>query len=258
MIPPPDSARPLILVADDNPLNQAVTRGQLQNLGYRVDVVANGEEALEALEHAPYAAVLMDCEMPVMDGYTAAIEIRRREGTNRHTLIVALTAHAMEDEWDRCVRAGMDDYLAKPVKPRELAHMLQRWIPAADQRVDQAIASRPAEGRDAIPATIDADAMEDVRREVGNERLAFFVETVLADLSRLIDRLKDLPQQGSLAAIESDAHRLLGACRTLGFQGIGVVCEQIETSASDGAGHDWVGYAARLDAERKVVLERLG
>ena len=121
-------AAPLVLVAEDNPVNQMLAVRQLDKCGYRTEVVANGNEALEATAHTSYAAVLMDCQMPEMDGYDASRQIRNRERTGEHLPIVATTAHSMSGDRDKCLAAGMDEYLSKPIRTIELRDTLARAI----------------------------------------------------------------------------------------------------------------------------------
>jgi two-component system, sensor histidine kinase and response regulator len=135
-VPDPGSAAPSarqpgrgrVLVVEDNAINQLVARGLLDRLGFVADLAGNGHEALAALERNGYAAVLMDCQMPEMDGYTATAEIRRREAGQQHIPIIAMTAGALAGDEERCLAAGMDAYLPKPINSTQLESLLVRWV----------------------------------------------------------------------------------------------------------------------------------
>jgi CheY-like chemotaxis protein len=127
LVRPARPRRGLLLLAEDNPVNQRVAVAMLQGDGYRVDTVATGAAAVEAVVAGRYEVVLMDCHMPVMDGYEASTRIRAHEGTGRRTPIVAMTAGARHEDWERCLSVGMDDYLAKPVKMQNLLSVVARW-----------------------------------------------------------------------------------------------------------------------------------
>jgi CheY-like chemotaxis protein len=124
----PIPSRFRVLVAEDNIMNQKVAVRMLEKLGCRVDVAANGQEVLDALEHMSYDVIFMDCQMPELDGYEATATIRAREAqTGGHIPIIAMTANAMQGDHARCLAAGMDDYVSKPAQSATLAEMLQKW-----------------------------------------------------------------------------------------------------------------------------------
>jgi CheY-like chemotaxis protein len=118
----------VVLIAEDNPVNQRLAAMQVRALGYSFDVAANGHEAVAAVARGGYALVLMDCQMPDLDGFEATRLIRSREQSGRRVRIIAMTANAMHGDRDACLAARMDDYLAKPVRLDELRAMLERWV----------------------------------------------------------------------------------------------------------------------------------
>lgn len=129
-------SRPLVLLVEDNPVNQKVAANMIEKLGYRVNVAANGREAVDSLARIPYVLVFMDCQMPEMDGFEATRVIRKQEeslrpegGKPSHLPIIAMTANAMQEDRDRCLAVGMDDFLSKPVTSKSLAAVLDRWLP---------------------------------------------------------------------------------------------------------------------------------
>jgi CheY-like chemotaxis protein len=118
-----------VLLAEDNAINSRVATRMLEKLGFRVDVAVNGKEAVDMLEMLPYDLILMDCQMPTMDGYEATQEIRRCQGERGRVPIIAVTANSMEGDKERCLQAGMDDYIAKPIKAELLREIVLRWAP---------------------------------------------------------------------------------------------------------------------------------
>jgi CheY-like chemotaxis protein len=119
---------PRVLLAEDNLVNQKLVLRLLEKVGLKADVVANGSQAVAAIGKATYDLILMDCQMPEMDGFEATAEIRRLEGNARHTTICALTAHAMAGDRERCIDAGMDDYISKPLTVGVLNNKIAHWI----------------------------------------------------------------------------------------------------------------------------------
>lgn len=139
----------LVLIAEDNPVMQELALRQLMRLGYRADLVKNGRQAVEALSQRQYALVLMDCQMPEMDGYEATLLIRRQEKGERHVPIVAMTASAMKGDRENCLASGMDDYLSKPVSQNDLIRVLNKWVHKTDAESEGSGLLSPSSEREA-------------------------------------------------------------------------------------------------------------
>jgi two-component system, sensor histidine kinase and response regulator len=231
-----EDRRRRVLVVEDNPVNQALAVAILAKLGYGAEVAGNGREAVEAVAHAAYGAVLMDCQLPVMDGYQATAEIRRREGTGRHTPIIAMTAAALPGDRERCLAAGMDDYIAKPVLVSDVAAGLSRWL-RGEATVPRASAS--ADLAESARDVLDPDRLAELRlldsAGDGSEFLRMLVDCFLTSASADLASLRAAVQRGDTTAIYHVAHRLKGAAATLGSPGMVNLCQELEELASPGA-----------------------
>jgi CheY-like chemotaxis protein len=198
----------LILLAEDNIVNQKVAVRQLQKLGFRADAVANGREAVEALERIPYDVVLMDCQMPEMDGYEAAVEIRRREGETKHTIIVAMTANALQGDREKCIAAGMDDYISKPVKSEELAKVLERVFAGSNNDKDEV----SCVAKEFSPP-VDMARLHDA---MGNE-LFEIVDIYLVQMSENLEKLRAAIDTGNAGEVDLIAHNCAGTSANCGM-----------------------------------------
>ena len=245
------SIRGHVLVVEDNTTNQMVALGILGQLGYRADVAANGLEALEALARTHYAAVLMDCQMPEMDGYTATGEIRRREDDSRHTPIIAMTAGAMEGDRERCLAAGMDDYISKPVKPHDVAMALARWISGAQEPTGQQQNGTPL----ILDGMIDTERLEVLRQLKPEDPslLPRLVKAFLADIPATLNTMRTAADARNSAELDRSAHRLKGAALSLGVTTVGALCEQIEALGAAGQ----VDGAPQLVDRLEIELDRV-
>ncbi len=232
-----------ILAAEDNAVNQKVAAKMLQKLGYAVDVVANGQEAVEALSRIAYCAILMDCQMPEMDGFQATREIRRREGTDYHTPIIAMTANAMQGDRERCVEAGMDDYIAKPVKAEDLEAILERWVAGASVPQHDTAETTLGGGRNEegggmatdVPDSSVCDVTEALARLDGDEELfqqlvGLFFTQGPEDMTQIREALAS----GDQTELMRRAHKLKGTLLQFSAPSVTEAVKRLEQHARDG------------------------
>ena len=238
-----------ILVAEDNPVNQRVALSMLEELGFRAEAVANGRQAVEALERSAYDIVLMDCQMPEMDGYEAAVEIRRREGTSRHTKLIAMTASAIEGEREKCLSAGMDDYLSKPVRDDELAAMMDHWSkPAAERGMDF---DRPPQVEVLDPAVVDR--FRSMPRSGKPELLPALIELFVEDTRQQLGIMGEALDRQDTGALARAAHHLKGSSAILGAKRIAELCDILVSNSREGS----LKLAAALVATLEEEFERV-
>jgi two-component system, sensor histidine kinase and response regulator len=224
-------ARAHLLVVEDNPVNQKVAVRMLEKLGYRVDVAGDGLEAVEAVFRIPYAAVLMDCQMPEMDGYEATAEIRRRQSDGGRTPIIAMTAGAMRGDEERALGAGMDGYVSKPVKLAELAAVLDRWVDT-DQPPRPAPPFPSDEGDVLDPAILAG--LRELEGSGGPGALDELVDSFLRDAVSRLDALRTAAASGDAETVARAAHRLKGSSANLAALGMSRICADLEQAAAGG------------------------
>jgi CheY-like chemotaxis protein len=233
---PRPTTRTRVLVVDDSTVNQQVAVAMLARLGYRADVARDGLEALRAANITSYDLILMDCQLPEMDGYTACSEIRRLEAGLRHTPIIAMTAYAMSGDRERCLEAGMDAYIAKPVDPDELETVIQRWLPGAGPASFQTSdddASAQAEGSISPVVVLDHQVLRRLGDLGIDPRVALseFTEDARSDLTSLQRALAQDDQR----AIADQAHRLKGGALLVGARELSRLAADLERIALDGS-----------------------
>jgi PAS domain S-box-containing protein len=215
----PLAATGRVLVAEDNPVNQLVIQGMLDKRGYTCDIVSDGREALAQLERGEHAAVLMDIQMPDIDGLEATARIRERESGDEHLPIIAMTASAMEGDRGRCLAAGMDDYISKPLRPDQLDAVLERWLGPVAGKVEPM--SPNGNG------LIDAGRVQRFRDdypEIAERLVALFADTT----PPLLEQLTNAVHADDDEQVRRLAHKLKGSCQNVGAVEMAKLCRQLE------------------------------
>ena len=243
---PPAGRRALrLLLADDNPVNRRLAIGLLEKRGHRVVVAGNGREALVALEEGPFDAVLMDVQMPEMDGFEATAAIRAREvGTGAHTPIIAMTAHALKGDRERCLEAGMDAYVSKPLRRQELFEVLEAVV-AGSIQVESETGQRvaPAAGFDVSAALERMDGDADLLRDLA--------ELFLGDCPRRMAEIRRAVREQDGPGLHAAAHYLKGSVGNLGVHQAFEAAERLER---DGRELAW----ARAEMDWADLEEAIG
>ncbi|HEY9616203.1 MAG TPA: response regulator, partial [Microcoleaceae cyanobacterium] len=231
-----------ILLVEDNIVNQKVTLNQLKNLGYLADVAANGQEALQMMAQITYDLVLMDCQMPVLDGYDTTQEIRRLEGDARHTIIIALTANAMKEDRRRCLDAGMDDYLSKPILKDKLASKLTYWSdilrsrPMHHESVSPGKTSSAASSLDAlntqgvVELPIDWEHLHQICDDSAEFELEI-LQTFVQDTDLHLTAIQQAISSQNFLALEQAAHHIKGASANVGLYLMQATASDLEQQA---------------------------
>ncbi|MFJ7336598.1 response regulator [Streptomyces sp. NPDC101116] len=238
---PQHTHRGHLLLVEDNEINQMVAQGLLTRLGYSTDIAADGAQALLMTQEHSYQAVLMDCQMPRMDGYTATRELRRREGDHGHLPVIAMTAGALAEDRDRCLAAGMDDYVSKPVNADELEQALARWVhPTA-----------PRAGSDDLRTSIEQrlDELRGAGTPAEHQLVDRLVDHFLVRAPEMTSALFHALGRHDAQEIADQAHSLRGAAGNIGAVGLAACCQELEEHARSGEPASLAEIAPRLQDE---------
>jgi CheY-like chemotaxis protein len=237
-----------ILLAEDNAMNQKVALRLLEQLGYRADVAENGRETIEALERRPYDVVLMDVQMPELDGLDATRQICERWPEETRPHIVAMTANALPEDREACFAAGMNDYVAKPIRAEELVAALKRVRP---------LASGDGDAAQVDFVSLDDDALENLRGLGGDEFLGEVISAFLADAPGLIATLRRSLDNGGTEELRRAAHTLKSNGATLGAAGFAELCRDLEHRAKAGELDGAADLVDRIEQDYAPLEEAL-
>ncbi|MCK5229389.1 MAG: response regulator, partial [Desulfobulbaceae bacterium] len=238
-----------ILIAEDNITNQMVALNILKKLGFRANAVANGKEAVEALEMIPYDLVLMDVQMPELDGLEATRRIRQ-DSRFASVPVVALTAHALQEERDKCTDAGMDDYLSKPFRPEDLKALVEKW--ALNRPKDS-----EEEGSEGGP-TVLLDLFRETMREAGIESVVdSAVSIYLSEIPVRMAALEKAVEEGDLAGVERAAHALKSGSRNIRADRFGEVLEKMEKAGGGGMMEEVAELLPKVREDFRAVRDYL-
>lgn len=248
-------SRSRILLVEDNVVNQKVATRVLEKLGYRCDIAGNGREAFEAVQNTHYNLVLMDCQMPVMDGYEATKAIRQFEGDRLYTPIVALTASALRSDYDSCIAAGMDDVLTKPIHVEPLQKVLNVYL-SEDPPVRHHVKEGNLTMGVAQETPVNLDRLSEIT--MGDPDLeSELIVTFLADTSQRISEMAAVIASGDATSLIRTAHAIKGSAGNMGAATLQEIARKLEQIAKSGGNDDMLPTYDSLKAEAERVKEYL-
>lgn len=239
-----------VLVADDNPLNREMALRMLAQIGCQADAAADGLEALQAHRAARYHLILMDCDMPTLDGYAATMQLRDEEGARR-TPVLALTAHSGADQEALCKQAGMDAMLTKPLRPQSLREALVNWAVSTD-----AAAPDEATPAGAAEAAAAADELEAVSAMFGSD-FAELVALYRNDGPPRLATLRTALHAGDRALLAKVAHALGGSSASIGASGLADMCRELELRAKANLLDECAARLAHIEREYQRISDKL-
>ncbi len=240
----------LILLVEDHPANQMVAEIQLQQLGHTVHIVDNGIKAIEAFRKTSYDLILMDCQMPEMDGYEATRAIRKLEAlTGHHIPIIAMTAHAMVGDRELCIAAGMDDYISKPVESSELRRTLDRWLGKSSRQSATPVVTSPK------PPVVPAASWDptELYELFGKEKARNLIAIFLAETKESLAQMQKSLADNDPSALAHAAHTVKGASGAMHAQEMYILCSQLELLAIK----DDIRDASGLLEQLRIAFEQL-
>jgi PAS domain S-box-containing protein len=247
-----------ILLAEDNIVNQKVAQSMLKKLGFRTDTVANGAEALKALEMIPYDLVLMDVQMPEMDGLEATRLIRYSGSAflNKDVPIIAMTAHAMKGDRERFIKSGMDDYISKPVSMEALKRVLDKWLATIQREGHEGTLSHTDKEEPAKPLIFDREAL--FERIMDDEDLARrLIAIFLKDMPKHVYELRKTIEKGEVSGVSAYAHKIKGASANLGGMALSDVASRMEKAGNIGKLEDIAAIMPELEKQYDLLAEQL-
>ncbi len=247
-----EALRARVLVVEDNPINLEYCVSALKILGCEVETAQTGRQALELLQRKSFDIVLMDCQMPEMDGYEATKRLREmEERQGKHTVVIALTAHALKGDREKCLAAGMDDYLSKPFTIDQLRAVLERWLkgrPKPQSETKEGLAEE-------IPV-FDPEQLKnfEVPGKPGDKTfLLRMVGLYLARVPELLEEIKQAASRGDQETLHRAAHSLKSNCAMMGAMRMAEVARELEFAAAEGRKEEWAALIERLEEEFEAV-----